>query len=757
MKNKDSQSKKEKPKNLQTIDSSSMSLKNFFKKEKENPKTSNNTKKIFTTYDLEKEGEQKKQKEEEGDSSLKKPKKPTEETNSFKLNLEKERLNKLKKKILDSKDKSKSTSDITEYNKKSNIYLNYDYKIPGYNDSRSSSLKKKKKNKTAELHNKFIELAKNNIYQTNEQDLSLNSFKDLFANNLEIDNVVDKTFVEATNEFSFDRSNNFSTKETIISSIDSYEKKDIRFFNTNISNNKYDDLNFIKANNLDMNDKTFDEKSEFKNKEKLNWNFNDTFVNEEINYYRNYHYPTIDYFSEQENDASLFIAQKKYAKEIKEKLIAIFRKNNINTKIIAIDISSRVINFRLNLLNGVSVSEINSLKDDIKIILNVKSLRIQAPIPDKPLIGLEIPYMKGSLLSFNNTYKSINNAYSNNIKDKYKIFVGKDIYNQNLHFNFSLYSNILISTESESAKHNLLNIFLVSLLMKYNPEELNLVLIDTKGVDLMLYHNLPHLLMPIINETNKAFNSLNSIIKMIKERYILMMKNHVKNIDELNKKLGSNGLSRVLIVISEFSILNRKNTQLFNKLILLIKERGRAAGVFLLLATDSPSLDDFSFEFLRNLNLRLVSKLQNEEISKKIINKPGAEQLLFFDEILVWKKGETTFRAQASFILEENIKSFLSFIKKQSAAKYKMFVEEKDLDIKYLSEDSTYIRAAKIILCRKGSISVEVLKKELNINLILAKRIEDTLEYLGIIDPKISENAERKLMRKDICFDKRNW
>ncbi|BDV02286.1 MAG: hypothetical protein HPAVJP_1750 [Candidatus Hepatoplasma vulgare] len=732
---------------LETLDRSSISFKKIFKRNnKKSIEKSKNTTKIFSTSNLDKE------KEEEISIEKTVPEKIREKIDfSYILKqqdnnkIEKEKFENLKKKIINLREEAKVGNDISEYNKNSNIYLNHDYDIPGYNDKR---IEKTERNNTMELNNKFIELAKKNIKDPTGE---MPSFKDALAQKNKIDNVVNKSFLEATGEISFSKDeNSFSTKETIIKSIKNYENDNSFKSGYIIQNNIPQAEEQIKEKDFFLNNNDFEE-------DKLDWNFNDTFVNEEINYFKEYKYPPLDLFLKKERDTALYISERKYAEEIKLKLEEIFKHNNLDLKIVDYDLSNRVISYSVKLPAHTNINDIVALEENIKIHLNVKNVRIQLPIPDKSLIGIEIAFTKGGNLSFIETYLNINKSFNNNTKGKYKIFLGKDIYNKNLSFDLLNYSNILIIGNSENGKNNLINLFIISLLMNYNPQELNFILIDPIGTELMSYHNLPHLLMPVVNETKKAFDVFNSIIQMLKERYILMMKNHVRNIEELNEKLNDNSLAKILIIVNEFSSLYTFNPSLFNKFVSLIKERGKKAGVFFVVASDKPKIDFLNSDFLRDFDLRLLTKTEDINISKAIIKKNGGEKLLFGDDFLIWKKNDISFRAQSSYISREEIDKIVYFLERKTAPKYQMHVEEDNLNSKYFLESSNYIQAAKIILCRKSFVSIPLLQRELNINETVAKKIEDTLEYLGIIEKKRESINRRYLLKKEICYDKKHW
>lgn len=735
---------------LETLDSSSISFRNFFKKNnKKSIEKSKNTTKIFSSSNLDKELTE--------ETTIEKtvPEKIREKIDvsnilkqQDKNKVEKEKFENLKKRIIGLREEAKIGNDISEYNKNSNIYLNYDYEIPGYSDKRIE-----KESVTVELNNKFIELAKKNIKEPTGE---LPSIKEILNQNKKIDGIVNKSFKEATEEFIFlNKDDSSSTKETIIKSINNFENRDLNFLKNNITT----EINFSQEKKIDQNDFVFnnDNKNNDLEDDKLDWNFNDTFVNEEIDYFKEYKYPYISFFAKKERNTALYISERKYAEEIKLKLEEIFKHNKLDLKIVDYDLSNRVINYAIRLPAHTNINDIIALEENIKVHLNVKSVRIQLPIPDKSLVGIEISFTKGEKLSFIDTYLNINKSFNNNTKGKYKIFLGKDIYNKNLSFDLINYPNIMIVGNSESGKNNLINLFIISLLMSYNPQELNLVLIDPNSTELMNYHNLPHLLMPIVNNVKKTFDIFNSIVQMLKERYILMMKNKVRNIDELNLSLKENSLSKILIIINEFNSLYSFNPPLFNKFISLIKERGRKVGVFFAVASSKPKMDCLNTEFLRDFDLRLLTKTEDNSLSKLIIKKNGGEKLLFDDEFLIWKKNDISFRAQSSYISREEIDKVVYFLEGKTAAKYKMHVDNDNLSKRFFSENSNYIKAAKIILCRKSFINVSLLQRELNINEVIAKKIEDTLEYLGIIEKKRESINRRYLLKKEICNDKKYW
>ena len=361
---------------------------------------------------------------------------------------------------------------------------------------------------------------------------------------------------------------------------------------------------------------------------------------------------------------------------IREKINSIFSIFKINAYVEEgnYNYGPTVLSFNITVDEGVNISRISKLSNNLKLRLKATTLRIQAPIPGKPWVGIEIPNDEPEVVYFRDIFAA---SFENkSVYDKYKsidIPLGKDIFGNTKDFSLSVSPHLLVAGTTGSGKSVLINDILCSLLMTYKPNELRLILIDPKMVEFIQYANIPHLVTPVISDALKAKVALDRLVDKMEERFRQMSKAGVRNIEMWNKERTQKGLERipyVVAIIDELADLMISSGKDVEISIARITQKARAAGIHMIIATQRPSTDVITGLIKSNIPTRIAFAVSSSIDSRTILDGGGAETLLGKGDMLVSLQGLVPFRAQASFIDDEEISLVTEHIKKQQETTY---------------------------------------------------------------------------------------
>ncbi|GAA9054430.1 DNA translocase FtsK [Helicobacter pylori] len=389
---------------------------------------------------------------------------------------------------------------------------------------------------------------------------------------------------------------------------------------------------------------------------------------------------------------------------------------------------------------NVKVSRILGLSDDLAMTLCAESIRIQAPIKGKDVVGIEIPNSQSQTIYLREILES---ELFQKSSSPLTLALGKDIVGNPFITDLKKLPHLLIAGTTGSGKSVGVNAMILSLLYKNPPDQLKLVMIDPKMVEFSIYADIPHLLTPIITDPKKAIGALQSVAKEMERRYSLMSEYKVKTIDSYNEQAPNNGVEAfpyLIVVIDELADLMMTGGKEAEIPIARIAQMGRASGLHLIVATQRPSVDVVTGLIKTNLPSRVSFRVGTKIDSKVILDTDGAQSLLGRGDMLFTPPGSNGLvRLHAPFATEDEIKKIVDFIKAQKAVEYdKDFLLEESrmpLDTPNYQGDDILERAKAVILEKKIT-STSFLQRQLKIGYNQAATITDELEAQGFLSPR---------------------
>lgn len=389
---------------------------------------------------------------------------------------------------------------------------------------------------------------------------------------------------------------------------------------------------------------------------------------------------------------------------------------------------------------NVKVSRILGLSDDLAMTLCAESIRIQAPIKGKDVVGIEIPNSQSQIIYLREILES---ELFQKSSSPLTLALGKDIVGNPFITDLKKLPHLLIAGTTGSGKSVGVNAMILSLLYKNPPEQLKLVMIDPKMVEFSIYADIPHLLTPIITDPKKAIGALQSVAKEMERRYSLMSEYKVKTIDSYNEQAPNNGVEAfpyLIVVIDELADLMMTGGKEAEVPIARIAQMGRASGLHLIVATQRPSVDVVTGLIKTNLPSRVSFRVGTKIDSKVILDTDGAQSLLGRGDMLFTPPGTNGLvRLHAPFATEDEIKKIVDFIKAQKEVEYdKDFLLEESrmpLDTPNYQGDDILERAKAVILEKKIT-STSFLQRQLKIGYNQAATITDELEAQGFLSPR---------------------
>ncbi|GAA6962785.1 DNA translocase FtsK [Helicobacter pylori] len=389
---------------------------------------------------------------------------------------------------------------------------------------------------------------------------------------------------------------------------------------------------------------------------------------------------------------------------------------------------------------NVKVSRILGLSDDLAMTLCAESIRIQAPIKGKDVVGIEIPNSQSQTIYLREILES---ELFQKSSSPLTLALGKDIVGNPFITDLKKLPHLLIAGTTGSGKSVGVNAMILSLLYKNPPDQLKLVMIDPKMVEFSIYADIPHLLTPIITDPKKAIGALQSVAKEMERRYSLMSEYKVKTIDSYNEQAPNNGVEAfpyLIVVIDELADLMMTGGKEAEIPIARIAQMGRASGLHLIVATQRPSVDVVTGLIKTNLPSRVSFRVGTKIDSKVILDTDGAQSLLGRGDMLFTPPGSNGLvRLHAPFATEDEIKKIVDFIKAQKAVEYDkdFLLEESRMPLdtpNYQGDD--ILEKAKAVILEKKITSTSFLQRQLKIGYNQAATITDELEAQGFLSPR---------------------
>ncbi|WP_256201475.1 FtsK/SpoIIIE family DNA translocase [Thermoanaerobacter thermocopriae] len=420
----------------------------------------------------------------------------------------------------------------------------------------------------------------------------------------------------------------------------------------------------------------------------------------------------------------------------------------VDAKVIQVTKGPAITRFELQPSAGVKVSRIVSLTDDIALSLAAPSVRIEAPIPGKSAIGIEVPNDKIASVYLREV---VDSKKFRNFKSELAIGLGKDVAGNIVIVDLSKMPHLLIAGATGSGKSVCINSLIVSLLYKASPKQVKMILIDPKVVELNIYNGIPHLLTPVVTDPKKAAGVLNWAVQEMTKRYNLFAQYGVRDIDSYNEKYKESSLYKIVIIIDELSDLMMVSPAEVEEYIFRLAQMARAAGIHLVIATQRPSVDVITGVIKANIPSRISFAVSSQIDSRTILDMAGAEKLLGKGDMLFNPIGAAKpMRIQGAFISEEEVEAIVSFLKNHFNPQYEEIeIEEKTNGKAFEQQEDELLEDAISVILETGQASISMLQRRLRIGYARAARIIDQLEQKGIISGYDGSKPRQILLSKE--------
>ncbi len=395
-----------------------------------------------------------------------------------------------------------------------------------------------------------------------------------------------------------------------------------------------------------------------------------------------------------------------------------------------------VTRYEIALEPGVNVKRVTAIQENLMMNLASKSIRIEAPIPGKPYVGIEVPNVKTEIVAFGNVVDT--KEFLDDHDHPLKIALGVDIDGENIYVDIQAMPHGLIAGATNSGKSVCVNTVLVSLLLKNSPEDLRLILIDPKMVELTPYNDLPHLVTPVITDIKMAAAALNWAVNEMEKRYQTFAGSRARDIKSFNDNVkrglvDHDKMPYIVIVIDELADLMMVAPHDVEDSIQRLTQKARAAGIHLLVATQRPTTDVVKGTIKSNIPARIAFKVSSFVDSTTILDGAGAETLLGKGDMLL-KRADRTHRLQGAYIPDDEIYAVTDFIRKQSQARYifehdalKQSLRSKEVITDDLFHDVAYY------VVQTGNASINTIQKEFEIGFNRAQRLFEMMEEYEIV------------------------
>ena len=460
--------------------------------------------------------------------------------------------------------------------------------------------------------------------------------------------------------------------------------------------------------------------------------------------------------------------------EMKEKagiLVDTLKSFGVTVRITGIFRGPSVTRYEIQPAAGIKVSKITGLADDIALSLAAQGVRIEAPIPGKPAIGIEVPNSHKDTVSLREILESDSFRSS---KSKLAFAVGRDIAGNAVIGDIARLPHMIIAGATGSGKSVCTNSIIMSILYHATPEEVKLILIDPKIVEFTVYEGIPHLLIPVVTDPKKAAGALNWAVQEMQRRYNLFAENSVRDLGDYNAAAAQPNsplepMPQIVVIIDELADLMMTTSKEVEDAICRLAQKARAAGMHLIIATQRPTTDIITGLIKANIPSRIALSVMSQVDSRTILDTGGAEKLLGHGDMLYLPNGKIKpVRVQGCFTSTKEIEKVVDFIKSQTQSEYNNeIMEQVEQNIPVTkaegktkeqrkdsgepepgSDEDIFERAIEVVV-EAGQASTSSLQRRLKLGYARAARIMDELEEKGIIGPYEGAKPRRVLMSKE--------
>lgn len=453
-----------------------------------------------------------------------------------------------------------------------------------------------------------------------------------------------------------------------------------------------------------------------------------------------YNYPSLELLDESKDDSSNVKALKNSALEGAKKLEDTLKSFGVEARVINISRGPAVTRYEIQPSPGVKVSKIVNLSDDIALNLAAAGVRIEAPIPGKAAVGIEVPNKEMSAVLLKDILES--REFSNH-PSKLVFSVGKDISGETVVADIGKMPHLLVAGATGSGKSVCINSLIMSILFKASPEEVKLLMVDPKVVELGIYNGIPHLLIPVVTDPKKAAGALNWAVQEMVNRYKLFADKGVRDLKGYNAMLKANGeqgiLPQIVIIVDELADLMMVAPNDVEDAICRLAQMARAAGMHLVIATQRPSVDVITGVIKANIPSRISFAVSSQVDSRTILDMGGAEKLLGRGDMLFYPVGEPKpLRVKGSFVSDSEVEKVVEFIKTQGYSNYDENIIEKINDQSTGNDENAgdndeLLNQAIDMVVDAGQASVSLVQRKFKVGYSRAARIIDQMEARNIV------------------------
>ncbi|MDO5038223.1 DNA translocase FtsK [Clostridium sp.] len=595
----------------------------------------------------------------------------------------------------------------------------------------------KKKDDNDYLDDTFIKVVEKNNNKNKNKDEFLNGVNNKikildFMKNPEVDDLDEQTCIFDNDYISNDKSKEpYNSKKSKIQKVSLNDENNNKYKNENTDNLFNEKVNKEIENNI----------------EKATNSENKTYV-----------YPGLELLKIN-SSTNLNNDDKQELMESADKLESTLESFGVDASVTRVTKGPSVTRFELQPSPGVKVSKIVNLSDDIALGLAATGVRIEAPIPGKAAVGIEVPNREQTPVFLREVLES--DEFLNTNK-KLAFSLGKDIGGKCVVGDLSKMPHTLIAGATGSGKSVCINTLIVSLLYKYSPDEVKLLMVDPKVVELSVYNGIPHLLVPVVTDPKKAAGALNWAVNEMTRRYKLFADSGARNIDSYNtlfeKGIIEEKLPYIVIIVDELADLMMVCPNDVEDYIGRLAQMARAAGMHLVIATQRPSVDVITGVIKANIPSRISFAVSSQIDSRTILDSGGAEKLLGKGDMLYYPVGSSKpLRVQGCFISEDEVERVVEFVKNEvEKVEYKEEIiehinNESDSSLNNIKDEDSdeLIDDAINIVVEYGQASTSFLQRRLRIGFNRASRIMDELEERGVISKKDGSRPRQVLVKKE--------
>ncbi|WP_154656238.1 FtsK/SpoIIIE family DNA translocase [Paenibacillus sanguinis] len=431
------------------------------------------------------------------------------------------------------------------------------------------------------------------------------------------------------------------------------------------------------------------------------------------------------------------------------KLEATLESFGVRAKVLEVVRGPAVTRYEIQPDIGVKVSRIVNLTDDIALALAAKDIRMEAPIPGKSAIGIEVPNNEVSVVTMREVMETPTFMEA---EAKLTIAFGRDISGQTIVGNLAKMPHLLVAGATGSGKSVCINGIITSILFKAKPDEVKFLMVDPKMVELNVYNGIPHLLAPVVTDPRRASLALKKIVVEMEKRYELFSKSGARNVEGYNKMMKDNPeaiLPYIVVIVDELADLMMVAASDVEDAIARLAQMARAAGIHLIIATQRPSVDVITGVIKANIPSRIAFGVSSQVDSRTILDMAGAEKLLGRGDMLFMPMGASKpVRVQGAFMSDQEVETIVNYVRGQGQAEYdESLVPEVDDEVQEHEEvlDELYDQAVQIVLEAKQA-SVSLLQRRMRVGYTRAARLIDSMEARGIVGPYEGSKPREVLM-----------